>query len=299
MKKEQPKKLKNLSVVEVSLVGKPANGKAFLMTKGEPNMNLQEKLAGIMATPFDTEEKFNELLLKEEVNLTDEAKSALMSAMRMLAAYTEELPEGLFGMIRQSLGMEDDTKAADETEKSDEAKPTTEVRHEDQKHDEADDVLKSIEDLPDAVKSHVEDLYKAKQEALEKAEEVSKELEMAHQEKITKEFIEKASAEYQNIPSVNSQELGTLIKGLHDLDTEMANKFESILKATDAVIGKGGEFDEIGKKTVADDTGTAYEKMRKAAKALVGDGTAKTIEKAMDDVMKANPKLYQEYLQGN
>ena len=69
--------------------------------------------------------------------------------------------------------------------------------------------------------------------------------------------------------------------------------------ATDAAMNAGGLFDEIGKKTVTDDGANAYDKMRASATALVANGQATTIEKAMDVVMKSNPKLYQDYLAGN
>ena len=165
---KKKKKLKNLSVVEVSLVGRPANGKTFLLAKGEQKMQLSETLQNIVSTAFDTEEKFLEALKKEEIELTDEAKSALMSAMRMLAAYSEELPSDLMGIIRQSLGMEDETKADEvESEKSAETEPTEkQERLEAETQDDVDEVTKAIENLPEDIKSTVENLWKEKQEAI-------------------------------------------------------------------------------------------------------------------------------------
>ena len=298
---KKKKKLKNLSVVEVSLVGRPANGKTFLLAKGEQKMQLSETLQNIVSTAFDTEEKFLEALKKEEIELTDEAKSALMSAMRMLAAYSEELPSDLMGIIRQSLGMEDETKADEvESEKSAETEPTEkQERLEAETQDDVDEVTKAIENLPEDIKSTVENLWKEKQEAIEKMEQVEKELEQEKQEKIRKDFVTKAEKEFSKVPSVNAEELGSLLKQLHDVDEDLCNKFSEIFKATDAAMNAGGLFDEIGKKTVTDDGANAYDKMRASATALVANGQATTIEKAMDVVMKSNPKLYQDYLAGN
>lgn len=295
--KKTKKRLKNLSVVEVSLVGRPANGKQFLLTKGEPKMELTEKQKGIMATPFDTEEKFMALLQKEEVNLTDEAQSALMSSMRMLAAYSEEMPEQLLGMMRDALGMEEEK--AEDTEEAESTK-TTDSHHEDQTEKSEADIIKSLSDLPEAVRDQVENLFKEKQEALAKFDEVQKKLEEEKQEKIRKEFVDKASSEYKHIPSINAEDLGSVVKSLHDLDPAIAEKIESVLKASDTAIEKGGLFDEIGKKsTTTEEGGTAYEKMRRTAAAMVQKGEAGSIEKAIDTVMKNNPELYQDYLAGN
>ena len=289
--KKTKKRLKNLSVVEVSLVGSPANGKQFLLTKGERKMELTEKQKGILETPFDTEEKFVALLQKEEVSLTDEAQSALMSSMRMLAAYSEEMPDQLLRMIRDALGMEEEA-IDEEEEKAEEVEET--------KSDADDDIMKSISDLPEEVKAQVQNLFKEKQEAVDRFEEVQKKLDEEKQETIRKEFVVKANTEYKHIPSINAEDLGSVVKCLHDLDPVIAEKIETILKASDRAIEKGGLFDEIGKKnTSTEEGGTAYEKMRRTAAAMVSDGTAGSIEQAIDTVMKNNPNLYTDYLAGN
>ena len=189
--KKTKKRLKNLSVVEVSLVGSPANGKQFLLTKGERKMELTEKQKGILETPFDTEEKFVALLQKEEVSLTDEAQSALMSSMRMLAAYSEEMPDQLLRMIRDALGMEEEA-IDEEEEKAEEVEET--------KSDADDDIMKSISDLPEEVKAQVQNLFKEKQEAVDRFEEVQKKLDEEKQETIRKEFVVKANTEYKAHP---------------------------------------------------------------------------------------------------
>lgn len=264
-------------------------------------MEITEELKNVLSTPFDTEEKFLETISKDEYNLTDEAKSALMSAMRMMAAYSEELPADLMMMIRQALGMEDEMmNSDDETEKGAEAEPTeTQKRHEDKEASDVDEVTKALESLPENIRSTVENLWKEKQDAIEKMEQVEKQLEEQRQEDIRKDFVTKAEKEYSKVPSVNAEELGTLLKQLHDVDEDLCNKFSQIFKATDAALNAGGLFEEIGKKTASDDGANAYERMRKSATALVANGQAATIEKAMDVVMKSNPKLYQEYLSGN
>jgi len=292
-KSKKKKRLKNLSVAEVSIVGKPANGKSFLLAKGE-EMQLAEKLQNIMSTPFDTEEKFLELLSKQEGEMSDDAKSALMSSMRMLMAYVEELPDGLMQMIQQALGIEEDVTESASDEATEEAKDT----NEDQQTNEQ--MQKAIGELPSEVKEKIENLFKEKEQAMEKIETIQKQLDEEKQAKIQKQFVEKAGDEWKHLPGINAENLGSIVKKLHDLDGDLAKSFEAILKSADTAIANGGQFDEIGKK-VADENanGTAYERIRKQAQSLVDNGNAATIEKAIDVVMQSNPNLYQEYLAGN
>ena len=82
---------------------------------------------------------------------------------------------------------------------------------------------------------------------------------------------------------------------MNDLDVEVAQKVEDILKATNAQLGGTEILKEVG-SAVVDAEVSAWGKIEKQAEELITTGVAASKAAAISKVLELNPKLYSEYL---
>ncbi len=116
-----------------------------------------------------------------------------------------------------------------------------------------------------------------------------------------KEFVAKA-AELKNIPG-KSEDLGTALKNIHDLDPKAYDVISSVLKSADTIIANN-TFVEYGSGVYGDATSTtsedAWSQIEKMAAAIVLKDGNVTSEKAITSVLKTaeGQKLYALYNRG-
>lgn len=176
------------------------------------------------------------------------------------------------------------------------------VSNENHEHGEAQpmDVTKSLDlsKVDPKTKLALEAIFKAQKESVEKAEKLEKELKVERDQRVEKEFIEKAS---KLGVGGDVSELGKIMKALHEASPEMALKLEATLKAAGEQVKKGELFAEIGaqgggSKIAGDD---AYAKLERMAEGLVQKSDKPlTADAAMEAVMKTaeGKALYNEYM---
>jgi len=149
------------------------------------------------------------------------------------------------------------------------------------------DIEKSLEKMPDNVKPIIEKLYKEHKETAEKASRLE-------DEKIEKEFIDKAKTEFGTLP-VESAEFGKLLKSIHEKAPDEYTQLEGLLKALNGQINESELFKEVG----SDSKGTsgAWAKIEKSAKEYAKDNPNISEAQAVSKIITENPELYLQYMQ--
>ncbi len=158
-----------------------------------------------------------------------------------------------------------------------------------------------LEILPEEVRAQVEKGFAdrdAKFEELQKAhEETQQRLEEERGKRELKEMEEYVGATYKNLPNTTPADLAPVLKSLKDKAPEELEKLETILKAFDEQVAKGGLFQESCPQ-VGDDEKSPHERLRSLADELVQKNAGMTPEQARVAVMKTaeGKRLYNENL---
>jgi hypothetical protein len=267
----QVNELKNLNIFEVSVVPKGANRKKFFLLKGDYQMDeLLKKIDEIKLN-----ENFKNVF--EKMQLTEEEKNALESALKLLQALKDKLPEDLLKQLYELLGYPAPYCAAPEYY----AAPTK--KEEEQKNE--------IEKMDESIKQKFETILKEKEEIAKKAKELEEELQKQKIEKEKIEFVAKIDSEYKNIAG-DKKELANALFEIRN--TQAFSVIDRILKSADVALSNSVLTQELG--TSVEGSGSAWELIEKAASELVKQDKNLTMQKAIYQVIKSNPKLYQNYL---
>ena len=152
--------------------------------------------------------------------------------------------------------------------------------------DEEDDsyLMKS---LPEPVRDMIN---KAREAEVAAREELRKEVEARKD----REFVAKASA-WGNL-SVDPSEIGPALRKMAEFDANLADSVIGALASANAQAEAANIFAELG-TPARPDSGDAYGRMTKMAKAAVDAGEYKTIEQAISGLVATNPDLYTAYRQ--
>jgi len=281
-----PKQLTDLEAVEISLVAKAATGKKFLVLKsgGEPMSSAI--LKAVLEAPLENEVEVDEILKQKQ--LSQKAQEAVKGAVRLLQAYREELPEDILKTLAKAGGFPwDEAELTDEEKKKLEEKvPVSETK----KAGELD-----LAQVPEAVRPAIQALWKEHGEAVAKVAKMEAILKAERDQRLTKEWIAKATAEYNSL-AIKPDDLGPILKALEEKAPDELKRIEEVLKAADAAITAGDLFKEKG-KSGAQSAGSAMEKLEQMAKSLVQKESGLSMSDALSRVMDENPGLYREYQQ--
>ena len=304
--KKQTTELTDLETVEVSLVDKGANRRTFAIRKSENDkMNL---IDAILQAPFEKSDELIERLQKAE--LSEQAAEGVKSALQLLSAFQEELPESLMNELMGMIGMSEE-KAEDEDEKADEPaeeateevaeeaaadeedeEKTDKMEDEDEEEEDEDKMKKRLAALPKDVRGMVEQLWKSNRSEIAKREVLQLEIKKAKEEKRLGDFIKKARDNFSSLPA-KPEELGAFMS---KLDGKAAAFAQSLLKSANEMIAKGGVTSEIGNSTSdAQQIDSISKAEQMAAEIVKSDGVSLAVAKGR--VWKNNPGLYAEYQQ--
>jgi len=294
--------LTDLETVEVSLVDKGANRRTFAIRKSEKNT--MTVIEAILAAPFDKSEELMERLKKAE--LSEQAAEGVKSALQLLSAFQEELPEslvsemmGLIGMSEEKAEEEDEEKeekqedpAEEATEEVAEEAAAAEEESEKSEEEEDEEMEKRLSALPEETRGMVEQLWKSNRSEVKKRKELEQQIKKAEQEKRLGEFVKKAREDFSSLPA-KPEEIGAFMSSLNGDTAKFA---QSLLKSANEIISSGGITSEIG-KSIADaqqiDSISKAEQM--AAEIVKSEGVSEAV--ARGRVWKNNPGLYAEYQQ--
>jgi len=167
---------------------------------------------------------------------------------------------------------------------------------EEEEEEEEEEVEKSLKALPKNVRSQMTALFKSQKEAVAKSEKLEKALKVERDERLRKEFVEKAKTDFPYVPGKSSEEVGLMLKSLHVLAPKIAEDIEGIFKSVSATIEKAGLLTELGSGMTNRGGGaSAYAKLDGMARESVSKSGG-SYAKAFETVMQNNPELYSQYL---
>ena len=326
--------LTELETAKVSLVKRGANLKPrFPITKSEGIVMNKEVLKAILEVEAENEGKITEVFK----NLSDKGTEAVTGALRLINAYTDELPEDLLPKLAELSGFKagkiekakgDNPFGGDDDEKKEfmawrKAKKAEEKKAARLAAKEAaasgGAVAKALAELTPELSAQLAPIFKAHQEqsdaahaediakaeertedAKEERTEIAKTLATERGERQTKEWIHKAETELAHDQGESSEGLGKMLRDLHDHDPKVAEaQFKSMKAASDA-IKKSDMLVAAGVPGSPAVAGSAAEKIEKMAKQLVLKAEKPMTQEAAEAfVVEQNPDLYNEYLNEN
>jgi hypothetical protein len=157
-----------------------------------------------------------------------------------------------------------------------------------------EDVLKGL--TPEA-RAHVESLQKKAEESEKQAKEANELAKSLQDKATTKEYVAKAAA-LKRLPA-KPDELGAALKSVAAAAPDAYKEIERVLTAANEQIEKNDLlFKQLGASGGANDgEGTAYATARAKAQELVAKGEAKTLEQGVALVFKREPELYKQHRQ--
>mgnify|MGYP003144542547 CR=1 FL=1 len=270
------KRLKELETHEVSIVDRPANRRTFLVLKNETSTgekDMEDKILSLLDTPFENEEQYLETLKKNE--MSDDAIQTIVAAMRLLKPHQEALSGENINVVKELLGIEKEEKTSEDNEGT------------------ADTEL-DINEVPEDVRDQVESLFKSQSEAIQKAEELEKEINVMKAEKMRKQFIQKAESSFGFVPGTTAVDLGELLQELTAVAPEATAKIESILETVNKAMETSEVLEEAG-QAVKEESGTAWDKVEARAADLRKDNPDLSVYQARAKVLESNTELFQAY----
>lgn len=271
------KRLKELETHEVSIVDRPANRRTFLVLKNETptgDKDMEDKILSLLDTPFENEEQYLETLKKNE--MSDDAIQAIAAAMRLLKPHQETLAGEGMNVVKELLGIE---KEEEITSEDNEGTTDTEL---------------DINEVPEDVRDQVESLFKSQSEAIQKAEELEKEINVMKAEKARVQFIEKAENNFGSVPGTTAVDLGELLQELTIAAPEATAKIEAILESVNKAMETSEVLEEAG-QAVKEETGTAWDKVEARAAELRKGNPDLSVYQARAKVLENNAELFQAY----
>ena len=284
-----PYLLTNLVIDRVDLVDEGANSAAFIelikRKEKDCNMTVQEILAKMK--PEHREVIEAEIhAAKEEVS---KAKEATDAATQRADAAEADLAKAKEDLAKACNKKDDSKKAKDDNEDpecGDTGKGEGECEGEGEETEKAKsgasfDESEVIKSMPKAAQELFKKM-KAQKEAAETEVRKAKEA----------EEIAKARQTAQNLKAIPVEE-EVLVGIIKNADQNVIDVLTTAAEAISATV-----LDEVGKSKTSDDTGAdAWSKIEAKANDI-SKSTGMTLQKAISQVVKENPGLYKEYLEG-
>ena len=151
-----------------------------------------------------------------------------------------------------------------------------------------EDILKKLDG---DTKALVEGLMKKAEASDKLAQEAITKANQERDERITKEYIAKAST-FKALP-LEPAKFGLVLKAFGEYNKELYTQLDAVLKAADELVSKGKIMGEFGTSHEGE-TGV-WTEIEKRAEGLVKNGVCVTKEQAISKVMTDDPALYKQY----
>jgi len=285
--------LKDVKTLEVSLVESGANmKKRFPIMKSRSNQ-MDEILVEVLKAEgqSDAVSKLESILKME---MPDDAKNAVLAAMKLLEAYSDMMPVGeALAALRSASGEEEaEPKEAmeEEAEKMEEEEAKKEEESEEEK------LMKSLGDLPEAAKGAMQAIWKRNEELAKKLEDRESELGVEIAKRARREYLAKAEKTLCNIPGHSLEQVVDLMIDVKARDADLGDRVEKALEAASAAMQGGPLLVEAGRNVPDMSAGDPWSKIQQIAKSEVeASGGRLKMPAAIAKAIQTNPALYQEY----
>ncbi len=299
-------RLTGIKTDEVSLVGKGANRKRFLLFKSKEGIMeelLKELLEEVKA--LEGEDKIVAAFKKAEMSEGEVIQA--QAALRLLSAIADKVKKS--GVVLEPFKADPpkvDASSTAEYLKSKEGRdavakaldisPDKFAAAFEKDPPKGDDLLKADgtlneEKVPEALRPALSLLFKSKAETDEQLKKANEKIEKAEKAEKRTAMLKKAE-EFKDVPNVDVNELtDTLLK----LDEEDQEKILKPLRASKEAIEKGGLFSEFGKGGPGLPVGSAIEKVNTLAQKLIQKNDKLSEPDAIAQVLNENPQLLAEY----
>ena len=285
--------LKDVKTLEVSLVEAGANmKKRFPIMKSRSENDMDEILVEVLKAEGQSEavEKLTSIL-KEE--MPEDAKNAVMAAMKLLEAYSDMMPVGeALAALRSASGEEEEADKAEMEEAAEKMKEEAEKADE----SEEEKLMKSLGDLPAPAQNAMQAIWKRSEELAKKLEDREKELGEEIAKRARREYLAKAETTLCNIPGHSLEEVVDLMIDIKARDADLGGRVEKALEAASAALQGGPLLVEAGRNVPEMNAGDPWAKIQQIAKSEVETSGGKlTMPAAIAKAIQTNPALYQEY----
>jgi Asp-tRNA(Asn)/Glu-tRNA(Gln) amidotransferase B subunit len=259
----------------LSFVPRGANKKEYLAV-------VKELKEDIVKTILETPDEDLAKILKE-AGLEGEGAEALVGASKLLKAYKDALPENALAFLSKCTGL----AVPEFLNKNVPNNAGTETK----KQASGELSKETLEKLDPGVRSLLEKTLAERDQATAKADEALSLAKELKDEKILKEYVEKAE-DLPHLP-IEVLKFAPIMKALGEEHPVEFAEVWRVLKAADAAIEKSELFKEIGKagSSESDAEAVVYAK----ARSMVAKDGDLTLEGAVCKVLDENPELYEKY----
>ena len=287
MTKRRITSLKDVKTLEVSLVERGANLKRrfpLMKARGE---TMGEILVEVLKAEGQSEAVLKlESMLKEE--MPEDAKAAIMAAMKLLEAFSDIMP---VGDALAALG-----GASGEEVEAAEEEPAEEDEAEKAEDEEDDELKKTLDNLPPAAQAAIDAIWKDREELVAKSQKLEKDLGEEIAKRSRREYLGKAEKTLCNIPGHSLDEVVDLMIEVKATNEELGARVEKALEASSAALQGGALLVEAGRSVPDTTGGDPWAKIQKIAKSEVEKSSgALTMPQAIAKTIQTNPALYEEY----
>ena len=286
MKTRRITSLKDVKTLEVSLVERGAN-----LTRRFPLMKARGETMGEILVEVLKAEGQSEAVLKLESMLKEEmpedAKAAILAAMKLLEAFSDIMPVGDALAALGGASGEEVEAAEEEPAEEDEAEKMEE---------EDDELKKTLDNLPPAAQAAIDAIWKDREELVAKSAELEKSLGEEIAKRSRREYLGKAEKTLCNIPGHSLDEVVDLMIEVKATNEELGARVEKALEASSAALQGGALLVEAGRSVPDTTGGDPWAKIQKIAKSEVEKSSgALTMPQAIAKTIQTNPALYAEY----
>lgn len=305
-------KLTDITTDEVSLVGKGANRKKFLLFKSGKEGTMEELLKELLEELKPIEGEKDLLADLKKAKFSAEETSTVQAAIRMLSGVADKIKKS--GIVVKAFETKADPAKVErkdigdylkKSSAADRAEVAKQLGVDPTRFEEAfgpaktDDglILKAdgtlnLDAVPKDMRPAMQLLFKDKAETAKKLKDAEDKIEKSEKAEKRAVWIAKA-AEFKDLPGTNVQELADTLMELSD---EGAEKIMKQLRSNLEIIEKGDFFGEHGRPGPGGGTGQAIEKVNQLAGSLIQKNDKLTQADAIQLVLRENPSLYQEYV---
>jgi len=305
-------KLTDIITDEVSLVGKGANRKKFLLFKSEKEGTMEELLKELLEELKPIEGEKDLLVELKKSKFSAEETVTVQAGVRLLNGVADKVKKSgiTFKPFEASkeppkIERKDIGAYLKKSSAEDRAEVAKQLGIDPTRFEEAfgpaktNDglVLKAdgtlnLEAVPKEMRPAMELLFKDRLETAKKLKDAEEKIEKADKKEKRAVWITKA-AEFKDLPGTNVEELAdTLMK----LDDDGAEKIMKQLRSNMEIISKGDFFSEHGRPGPGSLAGSAIEKVNKLVEGMIKKDEKLDQIAAIQLVMKENPALYNEYV---
>ena len=295
----------SMTAAEVSLVDRGANQKKrFPLFKSEDLMD-KDILKAVLETEVDGEAQLADILAKSE--LTDAGKAAATATVRLFSSFKKELPAKLIDQLAIASGI----KKAEDAENEEELDETAKAKKKaddaakakgDEEEEEAADAAKAKgdEEMSDDIRKQLETRDVQLVELRKQNEEFQKSLKVERDARELAVWVAKAKADLSHYPGKNADELGAMLKTLHDTSPEIANAQFDQMKVASESLKESSLLKSAGAAGGGVSGGSTWDKIEKLADGYIEKAaTNMTKAQAISKVIEMNPEMYSAYLNEN